>query len=492
MWFGLLFSVLGLATYLFEVSGEELPGMPETFASAHQMTSHFLDRTAQCLVEVNYLRPSQYTLETFCFYYALEKFHARMSDFASYTVLGTIIRVAMRLGYHRDASHYPSISTFEGERRRRLWIMIFQLDLTTSAQVGLPRMIREGDTDTAEPKNLLDSDFDEGITELPHPRPDTDATPVAYVIFKVRLLRQLGSIMDQLNSMTPPSYDEVLRLDSKLNETHTTLPPYLTMRPLSLSITDSVDLILRRFALEVCFQKSRCVLHRKYLIPGKLDLSFKYSRATCINAAMKLLQVQITFCEESQAGRQFSGEKWRNAAGLLHQDYVLAAMVLCLDLTWGMRNVQGQSHSLEDGMEVSWPREQRIKSLKSSYDIWRKSSTKSTLAAKAAEALRVMLSNLQSGPNAKEALPEPPIPNLDITSDFDLTPPTEVLEGDYPRHSEDFSTQYFTDFLSTSLTVTDFPMDAANTDLDTNFDWGLWDSQFQAPLVSQDYGLSEF
>ncbi|KAG4441524.1 hypothetical protein IFR05_002981 [Cadophora sp. M221] len=398
----------------------------------------------------------------------------------------------MRLGYHRDASHYPSISTFEGERRRRLWIMIFQLDLTTSAQVGLPRMIREGDTDTAEPKNLLDSDFDEGITELPHPRPNTDATPVAYVIFKVRLLRQLGSIMDQLNSMTPPSYEEVLHLDSKLHEIHTTLHPYLTMRPLSLSITDNVDLILRRFALEVCFQKSRCVLHRKYLIPSKVDPSFKYSRATCVDAAMKLLQVQITFCEESQAGRPFSGEQWRNAAGLLHQDYVLAAMILCLDFTWGMKIEQGQSPSLEDGTEAIWPREQRIQALKTSYDIWSKSSTKSTLAAKATEALRVMLNNPQPGPNAKPSLSEPPIPNIDSTSGFSSSPPTQILEADHPFHDDDFSAQYFTDVLSTTATGTDIFMDAANMNLDTNFDWALWDSQFQAPVMLQDYGLSEF
>jgi hypothetical protein len=99
------------------------------------------------------------------------------------------------------------------------------------------------------------------MTELPHPRPSTDVTPVAYAIFKVRLLRQLGLIVDQINSITPLSYDEVMRLDFKLMETHATLPPYLTMRSLSLSITDDADLILRRYALEVCHQKSRCVLH---------------------------------------------------------------------------------------------------------------------------------------------------------------------------------------------------------------------------------------
>jgi len=263
MWIGLLFSILGIASYFFAVAGDDLPTMPEPFTSMWEMTGHFRDRTAQCLVEVNYLRPKRYTIETLCFYYALDKFQARESEFGAYVLTGIIVRVAMRLGYHCDASHYPSISPFQGEMRRRVWSMIYQLDLVTSAQVGLPRMIRDAETDTAEPKNLLDTDFDEDAIELPHPRPSTDVTPVAYAIFKVRLLRQLGQIVDQTNSITAPSYDEVMRLDAKLLETHATLPPYLIMRSLSLSITDDADVILRRYALEACLQKSRCVLHRK-------------------------------------------------------------------------------------------------------------------------------------------------------------------------------------------------------------------------------------
>ena len=97
MWFGLLFSILGIGSHFFTVSGEVVPGMPVHFTSAQQMTGHFLDRTAQCLVEVNYLRPCRHTLETLCFYYALETFHARMAEFSSYVVLGIMIRVAMRL-----------------------------------------------------------------------------------------------------------------------------------------------------------------------------------------------------------------------------------------------------------------------------------------------------------------------------------------------------------------------------------------------------------
>ena len=105
MWIGLLFSILGLASYFYAISEEELHSMPQPFTSMWEMSTHYRDRTAQCLVEVNYLRPRRYTVDALCFYYALDLFHNRDSDFGAYVVLGIIVRVAMRLGYHRDASH---------------------------------------------------------------------------------------------------------------------------------------------------------------------------------------------------------------------------------------------------------------------------------------------------------------------------------------------------------------------------------------------------
>ncbi|MAD82224.1 MAG: hypothetical protein CL912_04615 [Deltaproteobacteria bacterium] len=409
MWFGLLFSILGIGSHFFTVSGEVVPGMPVHFTSAQQMTGHFLDRTAQCLVEVNYLRPCRHTLETLCFYYALETFHARMAEFSSYVVLGIMIRVAMRLGYHRDARHYPIISTFDGEMRRRLWLMIFQLDLTVSAQVGLSPMIREGETDTAEPLNLLDTDIDEGMTELPQQRPYSHASAITYVIFKVRLLRELGSIMNQLNSVEPPSYDEVLRLDGNLLEAHAKLPPALTMQPRNLSTTGSVDLVLRQFALEVTFQKSRCMLHRKYLLPGKVNPGYRYSRTACIDAAMKMLNIQITFDEASQPGERFSEEQWRNA-GSFHQDYILAAMIICLDIARGTRPVARANPTTEE-IDTTWPRNERLHALEKSYAVWKKSSSNSILASKATEALRVMLKDLGSCQTITEDTPAVPIPS---------------------------------------------------------------------------------
>ncbi|TVY80636.1 Fusarisetin A cluster transcription factor fsa6 [Lachnellula suecica] len=506
MWIGLLFSILGLACHSYAVSGEELHTIPQPFTSMWEMSSLFRDRTTQCLAEVNYLRPKRYTVETLCFYYALEMFQGGDSAFGAYVVLGVIVKVAMRLGYHRDASHYPSISAFDGEMRRRVWSVIFQLDLLTSAQVRLPRMIRDEETDTAEPKNLLDTDFNKNMTELPHPRPITDATPVAYIIFKVRLLRELGLIMDKLNSITPSSYEDVMRLDHKLMETHASLPNYLKMRSLSLSIADDTSLILRRIALEVCFQKSRCVLHRKYLIPGKSNPQFQYSSIASVDAAMNLLNAQCTFNQASQPGGRLAGEEWREAA-LINQDYILAGMILCLDLAWCRRTGEDMRLNPNDGIEKMWPRNRRLSTLKSSYDIWCKSSTISSVAAKAAEALRVMLKDLESAdlvePSPTSAtsvlrsesgmclrFANPPYIVLTLSPDVSLTPNLTAYDDakyvSIPK-ALDFSSQNF----DAGSSTTDLFIGTLDTEM--NFDWELWDSQFKAsPMTENDFDSSAF
>jgi len=116
---------------------------------------------------------------------------------------------------------------------------------------------------------------------------------------------------------------------------------------------------------------------------------------------MKLLDVQCILHRASQPGGQLYRERWRMSA-LISQDYVLAAMILCLDLDWDMKF--GKSH--EDEIERIWPRDTRLQKLKHSYEIWSESNRISAIAAKAAEALRVMLKRLETG-NLKTAQERP-------------------------------------------------------------------------------------
>lgn len=72
-------------------------------------------------------------------------------------LVGFIVRLAMTMVLHRDPSSYPELSACEVEIRRRVWATVMFLDLDAAIESGLPPCIRPGDSDTAMPLNINDS-----------------------------------------------------------------------------------------------------------------------------------------------------------------------------------------------------------------------------------------------------------------------------------------------------------------------------------------------
>lgn len=52
------------------------------------------------------------------------------------------------MGYPRDPSRFPSITLFGGEIRRRLWMMLYCMDVMISIQMGMPSLIKDEQCDT--------------------------------------------------------------------------------------------------------------------------------------------------------------------------------------------------------------------------------------------------------------------------------------------------------------------------------------------------------
>lgn len=131
--------------------------------------------------------------------------------------------------------------------------MIVQLDLNTSSQVGLPGMIEPWQSDNAEPRNLPDDNFDEDLTKLPTPQPDTDLTPMVYFLIKNKLLLVYTAISDLTTSIRPSLYVEVMRIDQLLHEARCAIPSGLQLRPMSKSITVNSDIVIKRIYLALVF-----------------------------------------------------------------------------------------------------------------------------------------------------------------------------------------------------------------------------------------------
>lgn len=83
-----------------------------------------------------------------------------------WVLTGSAVRIAQRLGLHRDGSRYK-MSPFDAEMRRRTWWQIVFLDGNASklAGAGFPAWLAKFDTKI--PLNISDSDLSPAMTEPP-------------------------------------------------------------------------------------------------------------------------------------------------------------------------------------------------------------------------------------------------------------------------------------------------------------------------------------
>lgn len=301
------------------------------------------------------------------------------------------------MGYHRDAEHFPNISPFAGEMRRRVWAMIIQIDFSVSTQLGLPRLVRESQTDTAEPRNLKDSDFDEHTTELPCSRPETEVTHTLYVLAKLRLLSVGVKVADVATEPRPHSYAEILQLDQQIDQARNALPSTMKWKGLASSLMVPSQTIIQRIWLEVTVQQLKIVLHRKFLEPSRLHQQYASSRSACLTAAMTILEFQHLIDEETQTDGLLYQSRWRVSSAFI-DDFLLATSILCFCLQIHTK-AQKEPYNDSESHEIASVDKIR-KFLKVSQVIWSRQSATSREAQKAVAALHYVLgdSETRSGP----------------------------------------------------------------------------------------------
>ena len=361
------------------------PGLqtPETMSMEQELQSMieaFRQKTIQCLILGNYAQGGPYVLETLMLHIAAELFIRNDAEIGLWILLGTIVQLAMHMGYHRDPRHFKGMSPFTGEMRKRVWATIVELDLGISAQMGLPRLIKQWHTDTSEPSNLQDTDFDKTTTEMPLSRPETEFTPMLYRLVKARIMKVIGFIWDFAGDVRPQSHIEVTRMEAMLQAARESIPECVKWHSMAHCITDSPRVVLQKLVLEIIYHRARIVLHRKYLqySPTKTQ-QHAHSRQTCLGAALKLLDYQHMIHGETQPFGRLYQDRWK-VSSLVNHDFLLATSILCFYL---------QQTRADD---TQAPMAKTIEeSLKRSHDIWIQSSSSSKEAQKAAKALNVIL-----------------------------------------------------------------------------------------------------
>lgn len=447
-WVGLLFAVMCL---VLSYRPEMVPMVP----NYGDLARVYREKVVQCLHIGKYTKGTPYSIEALLLYLHIELLRGEDTQLEPWMMLGVIVRLAYRMGYHRDPSHFPNISPFDGEMRRRLWSIVVRLDIQISGQVGLPRMSREDQGDTAEPRNLLDEDLHQNMEELPPPRPEAVQTDIQYSLSESKLLSVRGRINDWTETLTNRRINlaiagaDVSRLDKQLDDTYAMLPEPLRMRPMARSLVDNAETILRRLLLFLHIQEAKCLLHFRHATlvsshsdDGEYRDQRMAAHSKYVEAALQILQCQQTLYDETQLSGRLYKDRWK-LTPLLRAPCLLATAILCFDINSG-NNTQShdpsvQQPSRENGGNMNSQnielnditpgrRDEIVRALHESCLVWTHLSEKSKEAHRAAAAVRSILNKLHNTDmNLSPAVDTGSI--LDVTMNNSMMIPSNNIAG---------------------------------------------------------------
>ncbi|CRG91409.1 C6 transcription factor, putative [Talaromyces islandicus] len=432
LWVGLLFSILALAALVRDAINPQRVASDQDTISA----KNFHIRTAQCLVLGNYTNSRAYSLETLMLHLIGKYVVKSDSSLDGWFLMGIIIRLAMRLSFHRDPKTRMNISPFDGEMQRRM---------------GMPSMIPSQCCDTEPPGNFNDSDIHPELESLPSPRPVTDNTPVLYTIVKGKIMGVFREVIAHAQSPTSfSSYPVTLELDSKLRKAYAEIPQFYKIEPISRSFLVPSGVIMCRCTLELLFQKATIVLHRRYLNVEALDPQWEYSRRTCITAAQDTLSLQEDLHHAASPGGRLYEDRWL-LSSLTSHDFLLASMVICLELSVLMRSSNAPSSQITG----------RLNTLLRSQRVWMSRSEHSKEARTATLALQLMIEKAQG--NLQSRAYDKAINEIKVDPLQNATGPVSIGDG----------------FLDTE--IAELPLPDSMTDIingSESLDWTQFDQYF--------------
>jgi len=294
-------------------------------------------------------------------------------------ILGMTIRLAMRMGIHRNSKAHPGLTPYQDEMRCRLWATILMADVLHSFQLSLPAMISQGDWNCAMPRNIRNDEFVPQSIRLPPQRPLSEHTEVTYMILKSRLLLVLKDIMILTNHTNRMSEEDMRRCESSLAEAHSMIPAFLHVIPVEQLDLSSATIVKHRISFDRVYQLCRCMLYRRFLRQGHTDSAVTSYRLSCIDAALKLLRHQATLFIDIE-NMFLPSMKRRHRIFEPTSDFFVAGMVIALDLYFDLElkskfPTQAQEYN-PDSMEM-------FVALENSNRYWEMTKYESVEAAKA-------------------------------------------------------------------------------------------------------------
>lgn len=197
--------------------------------------------------------------------------------------VGTLYRVAIQMGLHRDPSLLPHGTTLMAEMRRRLWNTILEISLQSSLTAGGPPLTSLEDFDTQSPGNFDDEQI---MTESPVAKSEDEHTQLSVAIALRKTLPYRLAVTKALNNLgARNTYETTLRLDAELRESYKALRQ--TLHRCVSNSSPSTSRYAIRMA-DIIMHRYLSALHIPFFGPAFNETAFAFSRKVVVESSLKI------------------------------------------------------------------------------------------------------------------------------------------------------------------------------------------------------------
>ncbi|ERT01618.1 hypothetical protein HMPREF1624_02869 [Sporothrix schenckii ATCC 58251] len=266
---GLFYSILALGC-MYNISEDNDSSSPVHYKSAMEEGLKYYTTARILLQDITDCRDLT-SLQALLFMILFLQATSNLSG--CYSFVGIALRIALRMGLHRNLPH-AKLTPIEHESRRRVFYVIRQMDTYVSALLGFPMALRDDDIDQPLPSEIDDEYITkDGILQPPPGTPSFFQASNAYTKLMEILAKVIkcvypvkrGDCGAANNSETPTSsymisYSKIKDIERELHAWYEHLPTYWRPNP-----DGPIEVIRVRTLLRFAYAHVQMMMYRPFL-----------------------------------------------------------------------------------------------------------------------------------------------------------------------------------------------------------------------------------
>ncbi|KKZ65447.1 hypothetical protein EMCG_08720 [[Emmonsia] crescens] len=238
---------------------------------SHTIATDWIRWSEAWLFHANIKRPNLIVLQVRCLLLIAKEANYTQKNQA-WSSAGTLVKLAMSAGCHRELPLDAKMSVFNREMRRRIWATVLELDLQASLDRGMPPTMQQSDYDCPPPLNINDEDICESTTVSPEEKPLGVMTDSS---FQVALMQSMGLRLRICALVNAPrvslSSNEPSLLEGEIKQSLSDIPDWQDATTSELPdafVTEKQQKILWRTLLESNLRRCQLSLYTYSALGG--------------------------------------------------------------------------------------------------------------------------------------------------------------------------------------------------------------------------------